>query len=440
MGAEQRGEVAALEQLDPAVACFLERDRDVDLGRRRRVAADAGRPLDVVAQLADVARPRMLEQRRDPRRIADALGGVVELGGDRGDQQRDVVGALAQRRQRDLEDGEPVVEIGAEPAAVDVGAQVAVGRGDHANVDGDARRAADPLHGPALEHAQELRLQIEIEVADLVEEHRAAAGALERADPLAIRSGERAALMPEQLAREQRARRRGEVDDDERAVAARALLVDRRGGEILAGAGLAAQEHRDVGGRRALEHLVDAAHRERVTDERAEPVAAGQSGPERARLAGEPQHGLAQGQRCPVGERRCDHRDAIDQGAVLRPEVAHDRAARLEHDLAVKPRHRRIGEHQVGALGGPGNDALARRAKRSPGIGAADHGQIDPIDHRRDLAPAHRGGAARVVVVVVACHAVMVAASPRCSSSRNTRSSRHPECSPAKGPARRQAP
>ena len=54
-------------------------------------------------------------------------------------QLEDVVEPLAQRRQRDLEDAEPVVEVLAELAALHRGVQVAVGRGDDADVGVHAR-------------------------------------------------------------------------------------------------------------------------------------------------------------------------------------------------------------------------------------------------------------------------------------------------------------
>src|SRR4051812_10131513 len=102
---------------------------------------------------------------------------------------------------------------------------------------------ADAADLAALEGAQELRLQLERQLADLVEEDRAAAGLLERADPAIDRAGERALLVAEELAEQELARHRAAVDDDERAVGAPAALVDRGRGLLLAGAGLALEQH-----------------------------------------------------------------------------------------------------------------------------------------------------------------------------------------------------
>ena len=63
-------------------------------------------------------------------------------------------------------------------------------------------RAAEPLELLLLQHAQQLRLELERNVADLVEEERAAVGELEAADLLRDRAGERAALVAEELALE----------------------------------------------------------------------------------------------------------------------------------------------------------------------------------------------------------------------------------------------
>ena len=97
------------------------------------------------------------------------------------DQIVDVVDALAQRRQADRHDVEAVVEILAEEALPDHLAEVAVRRGDDADVGLDRRAAAD--HGvlALLQHAQQAGLGIHRHVADFVEEERAALGLLEAA-------------------------------------------------------------------------------------------------------------------------------------------------------------------------------------------------------------------------------------------------------------------
>ena len=104
-----------------------------------------------------------------------------------------------------------------------------------------------------LERAQELRLQRERELADLVEEERAAARELEAADARRDRAGERAALVAEELALDERLRERRAVDVHERPLGARRGRVELARREPLAGARLAEQQHGALGGRDARE-------------------------------------------------------------------------------------------------------------------------------------------------------------------------------------------
>ena len=157
--------------------------RQLALGDELAVGQDA-RPLDHVAQLAHVAGPRRraeqpLGARRQPdQRLLQPLGRIAHEGRR---EIRNVLAALAQRRQVHLDDVEAVVEIAAEPAGGDLGAQIAVGRGDHVDVDAARLERADALDLAELEHAQQLRLHRQRQLADLVEEQRAAVGVLEQA-------------------------------------------------------------------------------------------------------------------------------------------------------------------------------------------------------------------------------------------------------------------
>ena len=97
---------------------------------------------------------------------------------------------------------------------------------------------------PLLQHAQQLDLRHRHHLGDLVEEQRAAIGQLEAAGAPIGGAGERAALVPEDLALEQRLRNRRAVDGDKRRLGARAELVDRLRDQLLARARLADDEHR----------------------------------------------------------------------------------------------------------------------------------------------------------------------------------------------------
>jgi hypothetical protein len=105
-----------------------------------------------------------------------------------------------------------VVEVLAEAAGLHLHVEVAVGGRDDPHVHLHRVRAADRAHLVVLEHAQELGLETRAHVADLVEEERAAVGALEQAALGRDGSGEGAAHVAEQLALEQALRDRRAVD------------------------------------------------------------------------------------------------------------------------------------------------------------------------------------------------------------------------------------
>ena len=64
-------------------------------------------------------------------------------------------------------------------------------------------RAADALERHLLEHPEELGLDLEVDVADLVQEEGPAVGLLEAAHAVAVGAGERPLDVAEQLALEQ---------------------------------------------------------------------------------------------------------------------------------------------------------------------------------------------------------------------------------------------
>ena len=162
-------------------------------------------------------------------------------------QQHDVVAALAQRRQLERHDVEPEVEVLAEPLGADQLGQLLVRGGQHADVGVNRLAAADADDRFFLEHAEQLRLAGEAHVADLVEEQRAAGGQLEFAGAGFVGIGERAFLVAEQLAFEQRFGERRAVDGDERMLAPPAAEVNAAGDDFLAGAVLAQQQHGEIG-------------------------------------------------------------------------------------------------------------------------------------------------------------------------------------------------
>src|SRR5439155_16878032 len=144
--------------------------------RQDRPAGQQGGALDGVLELAYVAGPRTRRERgaRLGRERERATG--AEARQEMVRQELDVPAPLAQRREHERDDGQPVVQVGAEAAAVDEIAETAVRRRDDAGVDRDGGAAADAVDLVLLQHAEQLRLQPELHLADLVEQDGAATG------------------------------------------------------------------------------------------------------------------------------------------------------------------------------------------------------------------------------------------------------------------------
>ena len=133
-------------------------------------------------------------------------------------QRRNLLPAIAQRRQVDAHDVQPEVQVFAELAVGDGAIQIAVGGGEHARrrlARRACRRAAREL--AVLQHLQQLGLQRRRQIANLVEEERPLIGELEFARLVLDGAGEGAALEAEQLGFEQLRRQRRAVHLDERA-------------------------------------------------------------------------------------------------------------------------------------------------------------------------------------------------------------------------------
>ena len=155
---------------------------------------------------------------------------------------------------------------------------------------------------------------------------------LEDAGPAIVRAGERALLVAEDLALEQRLGNRGAVDGDERERRARAQLVDGLRDELLARPRLAPDEHRRRRRRRLLDHAIERSNPGAVADDAAEAALLAQLAPQQLDLAQRllPLDGLVQQDPQPL---RIDRLAQVVVGAVLdRVDGALDRALRGQQD------------------------------------------------------------------------------------------------------------
>src|SRR5438105_2442742 len=118
-------------------------------------------------------------------------------------QQRNILPALSQRRNRNGKYVESVKQVDAKPSFLNHVAQVVVSGGDDTHVRADGMCAAKPLEFVLLQHAQQLWLQLRRDVADLIQKYGSSVGQLKASDALGNGAGEGSPLVAEQLAFQQ---------------------------------------------------------------------------------------------------------------------------------------------------------------------------------------------------------------------------------------------
>ena len=172
-------------------------EREVEpLGRRER-----DQPLDRVLELADVAGPGEAGEAMEERLLEVHRGRpepLREPGEEVAGEDGDVLGPLAQRRDAEVDDVEPVEQVLAEPPGPDLLREVAVGRGEDADVYLAHALLAHRADLALLEDPEQLRLRARRQLPHLVEEDRPAVGLAEQAGARPGRAGEGAAGVPEE--------------------------------------------------------------------------------------------------------------------------------------------------------------------------------------------------------------------------------------------------
>ena len=97
------------------------------------------------------------------------------------------------------QDVDAVEQILPELVEVDLPGEILVGGGNDPDIDVNGLVAADPFKGFLFQDAEQFGLNFHADFADLIEKDGAAVGLLEAADPLFVRTGERAFFVAEQL-------------------------------------------------------------------------------------------------------------------------------------------------------------------------------------------------------------------------------------------------
>ena len=119
-------------------------------------------------------------------------------------------------------------------------------RGEDADVGAALLAAADALERALLQHAQQLHLHVEAHVADLVEEQRAAVGELEPADARGHAPVKAPFSWPNSSLSSSSRGIAPQLTGTNGPSRARRKLVNAPRDELLAAAGLAADQHRAV--------------------------------------------------------------------------------------------------------------------------------------------------------------------------------------------------
>ena len=162
-------------------------------------------------------------------------------------EQGDVTDPFPERRQFDVEYLQAVEQILAEVALLDRLSEIAVARGNHADLCFLHARAAETLKFALLKEAKQLGLCGAAHLAHLIQEQHAFGRELDLAGLGLMSAGKRSALVAEELRFEELLRKRRTVDGDEWAVPARRRLVDEPRDEFLPSSGFAPQKYRRIG-------------------------------------------------------------------------------------------------------------------------------------------------------------------------------------------------
>ena len=114
------------------------------------------------------------------------------------EQERDLFAPITERREVKLAATEALIQIAAKPPRVDGGAEIGVRGGDDGHVHARplARIGAERAHPSVFDDLKELRLDLEREIRELVEEEDAGVGRDEGAALVAIGARVRARTAP----------------------------------------------------------------------------------------------------------------------------------------------------------------------------------------------------------------------------------------------------
>src|ERR1700745_3820073 len=159
------------------------------------------------------------------------------------DQKWNIAWPRAKWRDLNWEDVQPIKQVFSKLPVADHCRDIAVSRSDDAHIYVNGLRAAQALELLFLKGAKQFGLQLEADIADLVQEQRAVIGQFEAALLLHQCPGKGAPFVSEELAFEQARRNRGAINFDKRAVPPGAVAVDRPRDQLLPTPGFTMQQY-----------------------------------------------------------------------------------------------------------------------------------------------------------------------------------------------------
>ena len=169
---------------------------------------------------------------------------------------RDILAPLAERRQIDIHDMQPVIEVFPKKACRHTGLEIGIGGADDPDV---AFRLPGGSHAQKvslLQHPQQLYLQRRRHAVDFIEKEGAPSGRFQQSFFLLAGPGEGPFFVAEQFRFQERFVQGSAVEGQESAIGPAAGAMDETGRQLFAGAGFAGDEHGDVERRRQSDQLL----------------------------------------------------------------------------------------------------------------------------------------------------------------------------------------
>src|SRR5690606_556382 len=161
-------------------------------------------------------------------------------------EEWDILAPISEWRYRQFNRCQAEIKVGPEPAGIDLGLEIDLGRRNEPNIEIARDVGAQRFDTPLLDRAQHLCLKRQRHGFNFVEKNRTAPGKFELADTIACSAGKGSLFVPEEFTLEDGFRNSGTIYGDERPFAAVAKIVERPGNHLLADTRFAVEQNVDI--------------------------------------------------------------------------------------------------------------------------------------------------------------------------------------------------